>query len=159
MSAFLTILHKSDPSCWRTSSLIAFLVPGWFVFIGNVLRAWVGSSGRASIQGCCLIQSAAFKARRQRQADQDIIAGEVAETPKSGAVILEYLCIPISLRAIRDWYGGDVFNQIAQCFRAEASDTTESAWIFALRELHDGCVPELTTNRLRRLQLLSRFSG
>lgn len=61
--------------------------------------------------------------------------------------------------ALRDWYGDEVSDQIAQCFRADASDTAENAWIAALRELHDGAVPELTANRLRRLQLLSRFSG
>lgn len=61
--------------------------------------------------------------------------------------------------ALRDWYGDEVSDQIAQCFRADASDIAEKAWIAALRDLHDGVVPELTTNRLRRLQLLSRFSG
>ena len=61
--------------------------------------------------------------------------------------------------ALRDWYGDEVSDQIAQCFRADARDTAENAWIAALRDLHDGVVPELTTNRLRRLQLLSRFSG
>ncbi len=40
--------------------------------------------------------------------------------------------------ALRDWYGDEVSDQIAQCFRADASDTAENAWIAALRDLHDG---------------------
>lgn len=60
---------------------------------------------------------------------------------------------------LHDWFGEAVFNQIAQCFRSDERDTTEGAWIAAIRDLHDGVVPELTTHRRRLLQVLSRLSG